>query len=87
MRAHLEQKSSAGMQPYGYDNENLQPLSNPHRCLLQQSFLAAKLQSFYSNDYYKWTHLLNKLVQDPRTTELELIAGKQLLVEMRARKT
>ena len=54
---------------------------------LKKAAFAAKLQSFYSNDYYKWQNLLNKLVQDPRTTELELIAGKQPLVEMRARKT
>lgn len=50
---------------------------------LKKAAFSAKLQSFYNNDYYKWQHLLNKMVQDPRTSELELIAGKQLLVEIK----
>ncbi|WNZ28482.1 MAG: hypothetical protein IAX21_07380 [Candidatus Bathyarchaeota archaeon] len=50
---------------------------------LKKAAFSAKLQSFYSNDYYKWQNLLNKLVQDPRTPELDLIAGKQLLEEIK----
>lgn len=50
---------------------------------LKKAAFAAKLESFYSNDYNKWAYLLTKLVQDPRTSELELIAGKQLLAEIK----
>ena len=51
---------------------------------MKKAAILAKLEKFYGSDFRKWQQLLNKMVQDPRTTERDWIAGMQLLAEIKA---
>ena len=51
---------------------------------MKKAAILAKYEKFYGSDFRKWQHLLNKMVQDPRTTERSWIAGMQLLAEIKA---
>ena len=51
---------------------------------MKKAAILAKLEKFYGSDFRKWQQLLNKMVQDPRTTERSWIAGMQLLAEIKA---
>lgn len=51
---------------------------------MKKAAILAKLEKFYGSDFRKWQQLLNKMVQDPRTTERDWIAGMQLLIEIKA---
>jgi len=51
---------------------------------MKKAAILAKLEKFYGSDFRKWQQLLNKMVQDPRTTERSWIAGMQLLTEIKA---
>jgi len=51
---------------------------------MKKAAISAKYEKFYGSDFRKWQQLLNKMVQDPRTTERDWIAGMQLLAEIKA---
>jgi hypothetical protein len=51
---------------------------------MKKAAILANLEKFYGSDFRKWQQLLNKMVQDPRSTERDWIAGMQLLAEIKA---
>jgi len=51
---------------------------------MKKAAILAKYEKFYGSDFRKWQQLLNKMVQESRTTERDWIAGMQLLTEIKA---